>query len=116
MLKTLRNPPAKSLISVIHSNNGYSSNSDRRERLLRIRAEQKQLYGPAIRGEIKSKDTPKYRNKELRVSTPELASEFYWLTQSNVDSKNVVIFKRHQTESVDDSAAVELESPPEKKS
>lgn len=104
MLKTLQGSPSKTLIFVMQLKNAYSSSSDRRHRLLSIRTEQKQLYGRIIRDDGKKlrcdntkaepdlNNEPTTANKALRVSKPELTSEFYWLVQREINSGNIVIF------------------------
>lgn len=129
MLKTLRHPPTKSLISAFQSECSYSSKSEIRNRIVRARAEQKELYGRIIRGNGKRStknkavdngiDTNIHDNKsntEMRVCHPELASEFYWLVQNDIGAKNVKIFKSSDAEVIGDTDTSEPEPSQKKKS
>lgn len=115
MLKTVRNSSTKSLISVIELKSAYSSSSDRRQRLLRIRSEQKELYGRVIRSESQQSEKTKQNNSinkndlesnglkdvissDLKPVTQDLANEFYWLVQRETNPKNIKIFKASQSE------------------
>lgn len=112
MLKSIRNSSTKSLISTIQTTNGYSSSGGRRERILRIRAEQKELYGRVIRTEERRRDTHNSEvnknepdakmsknviYKNLKPAASELTSEFYWLINRESDPKNIKIFKFEQS-------------------
>lgn len=95
----------------------YYSSGLTKEQILRIRAEQKELYGPIRRSHAnptKGKrpiitDT----TADLNVCMPSKASEFYWLVQHK-NNKNVTIFRKDETEIAEDVSTVDRfeESPP----
>lgn len=69
MLRTWQNSMPKSMISVIQPHCGYCSSNDEtkremRERMLRIRYEQKQLYGRVIRDNADIKDIKNTKDTE----------------------------------------------------
>lgn len=102
----------KSLVSTLQMQSVYYSSGLSKEQLLRIRTDQKQLYGNIIRGDTKpsienvkkktkerrkvegEEDNEFFGNKiaELKASKPSQSCEFYWLIQCG-DSKNVKIFR-----------------------
>lgn len=111
MVKMLRIPPVKSLISLAQVQSVRYSSGLTKQQLLRIRAEQKQLYGRIIRGDTRQctesvEKTEKVREKEsekkkepiasatadFKTTKPSKASEVYWLIQQG-DNKNVKIFR-----------------------
>lgn len=110
MVKMLRIPPVKSLISLAHTLCVRYSSGLTKKQLLRIRAEQKQLYGRIIRGDTEQgtesvKKTEKEEGEaeiekesvasvtaDCKASAPSKSSEFYWQIQRG-DSKNVKIFQ-----------------------
>lgn len=124
MLKSLRDSRPKTVISVIQSKCGYcTSNNDdikreTRERMLRIRYEQKQLFGRVIRDTEKFKFTESAADDEIGIGLikipqsdvvespydlpvdtskvppiklvhPDREGEFHWLSQSS----RIKIFK-----------------------
>lgn len=127
MLKSLHRSASKSLISVIHPQIAYcTSNKDKREKLLRTRSEQKQLYGSVIRDgeDVSGKNVIDDKNVEntqpapqfdgierLNTSKDEMvvsshtASEFYWLVQSQSASKNIKIFKAAKSQRSNDAVS-----------
>lgn len=102
MAKMLRIPPVKSLISLAQIQSVRCSSGLTKEQLLRLRAEQKQLYGRIIRGDTEqcTESVKKAEEEEsiasvtadFKISKPSNMSEFYWLIQRG-DSKNVKIFR-----------------------
>lgn len=104
MLQSFRASPSSSRISVLHLQSSYcSTGSNRREKILRTRAAQKQLYGRIIQTNSNGKVTAPEpannsierkvdqvhvrtdRQNEMKVTAPERASEFYWLVQKGQD-------------------------------
>lgn len=98
VLKLLRNKSSSSLISTVNTQlqNGYCSTINKKGRVLRVRFEQKQLFGPVISDKTESlpkkgdgKKATKYYPKnlevgskqEIKVAKASQASEFYWLVQ-----------------------------------
>lgn len=91
-----------------------SKNSKKREIILRTRSIQKQLYGEVIQtksnGQISTTTKPLNPNNvtsELKVTTPERASEFYWLIQKGHNSHNTAkqfkILRFNKSSSCNDS-------------
>lgn len=101
----------KSLISLVQMQSVCYSSGLTKKQLLRIRADQKQLYERIIRGNTK-RLTASVRKKEekgekeesfaskttdLKASAPSKACEFYWLIQRG-SNKNVRIFRLKDVE------------------
>lgn len=123
MLKSLRNLPAKSVLSVIQSQNAYcSSNSDERvNKLLRTRSAQKQMYGSVIetnrKGNVSTgansiEDTPNVeqldisndKKVEMKVAARDRASEFYWLFQRGSETaKNIKVLRFNRAPAENDA-------------
>lgn len=93
VLKLLRNQSSKAFLSIVNTQtqNGYCSAIDKKGKLLRVRSEQKKLFGPIISD--KKEPLPKKRDnkkdvkhftKGINVATASLASEFYWLVQKEM--------------------------------
>lgn len=132
MLKSLQNPTSLSLTSVIRWDRSYSKKyGEKREKLLRIRSERKQLYGGIIRDNIpgknvtdtetidKNKSSEKQTNVgvdatispcDVRNVTAQYESEYHWLVQSQSSSKNVKIFKSRR------NGGLKKDEPSDKKS
>lgn len=105
----LRTQSVKSLISLAQLQSVYYSSGLTKKQLLRIRADQKELYGHIIRGNTKrftesvrkkaegveEKETESIASKtaDFKSSSPSKTSEFYWLIQRG-DNRNVRIIRR----------------------
>lgn len=137
MLKSLQNPTPLSLSSVIRWDRLYSKKNgekrEKREKLLRIRSERKQLYGGIIRDNIpgknvtdtetndKNKSSKKQTNVgidatvssgDVRNVTSQYASEYHWLVESQSSSKNVKIFKSRRNNEKKDEPSDKNSEPP----
>lgn len=101
----------KSLNSIAQMQSvGYSSGVSKNQ-LIRIRADQKKLYGRIIRGNaqqsaeiVENKEERKEGNvsivnttADFKASTSSQASEFYWLIQRG-GNKNVKVFRSNDVE------------------
>lgn len=104
----LRTQPVQSLISLAQLQSVYYSSGLTKKQILRIRADQKELYGHIIRGNTKrftesvrkkaegveEKETESIASKtaDFKPSSPSKTSEFYWLIQRG-DNRNVRIIR-----------------------
>lgn len=111
----LRIQLVKSLISFVQMQSVYYSSGLSTEQLIRLRAEQKELYGGIIRGnteqsskrrrkkeekeeEIKEKESIVSRTADFKAFTCESkACEFYWLIQRD-GNRNVRILRSEDVE------------------
>lgn len=98
MLQPFRALPSNSRRTMLQLHSSFcSTSSERREKILRTRAAQKQLYGQIIQtntnGKMSERTSDNIEPKleqvpvrsdgqnEMKVAAPERASEFYWLVQ-----------------------------------
>lgn len=110
----LRIQPAKSLISVAQMQSAYYSSGLRKQQIIRIRDEQRKLFGrirynaAGIRKNSTEKEKQQHNKSinsaaaNLKVSTPVKSSEFYWLVQQKINDKNVMIRRSNEVEIAED--------------
>lgn len=128
----LRTQLAKSLIPLRFEQSVYYSSGLTKKQLIRIRAEQKQLYGRIIRGNTKQhtvnvnkEEEEEERENEMgpiasktadfKAYAPSQSSEFYWLIQRG-GKKNVKIFRSKDIEIGEDGLTIDNESLSQEKS
>lgn len=102
----LRMQPVKLVISVVQMQNAYFSSGLTRDQLLRIRNDQKQLYGKIIDGHPKqsTENIEQNENESISSQTADLkalkasqACEFHWLIQ-RCNQKYVRIIRSKEVE------------------
>lgn len=109
----MRIQSTKSFIPVKQMQSASYSSGLSREQLIRIRADQKQLFGPIIDGNVKRSTKNGTNNGEecnetadLKAFAPSQVSEFHWLIQRS-SNKNVKIYRSKEVEIDEDVSTVD---------